>query len=274
MYLFERLIWSHRVESREKRDRWDEVQRREFGSSNVTVDPNAKVWSIHDLVDVDITDADSLYSFGEHCLDVRAAFQEEKRGLITFGFLGLAVGVNAYMFYVLVFSVWKIALYGYPDGTVAGADLYVAGLISTTLWLLLNYVIWKYAWRWIRVELFTQRHLIARFNRKTRQVYLNRPIYAGGNVVLDWDSAVAAIDPNEPDHLGMGGFLVLVFSNKRSPSDFEDVAFLGRPMSGNREIEGFWEYIRRYMEDGPEAVPKPKRLLPLWPSPVDRKSVV
>src|SRR5690606_30027373 len=72
-----------------------------------------------------------------------------------------------------------------------------------------------------------------------------------------------------PDHLGVGGFLVLVFSNKRSPSDFEDVAFLGRPMSGNREIEGFWEYIRRYMEDGPEAVPKPKRLLPLWPSPVE-----
>ena len=269
MYLFERLVWSHRVESREKRDRWDEVQRREFGPSSVAVDPNAKVWGIHDVVDVDITDAGSLYSFGEHCLDVRAAFQEEKRGLITFGFLGLAVGVNAYMFYVLVFSVWKIALYGYPDGTVAGADLYVAGLISTTLWLLLNYVIWKYAWRWIRVELFTQRHLIARFNRKTRQVYLNRPTYAGGNVVLDWDSAVAAIDPDDPDHLGVGGFLVLVFSNKRSPSDFEDVAFLGRPMSGNREIEGFWEYIRRYMEDGPEAVPKPKRLLPLWPSPVE-----
>jgi hypothetical protein len=28
----------------------------------------------------------------------------------------------------------------------------------------------------------------------------------------------------------------------------------------------FWEYIRRYMEEGPESVPKPKTVIGYWPS--------
>jgi hypothetical protein len=36
-------------------------------------------------------------------------------------------------------------------------------------------------------------------------------------------------------------------------------------MSGNKELVGFWEYIRRFMEEGPESVPRPKRLLKLHP---------
>lgn len=270
MYLVERLMWSHRIQSRERRDQWDEIECKEFGPSHVYVDPDAKTWGVEDSLNVLPTDAESIYATNDTFVDVRAAFQEEKRGLLTFGLITFG-GVLAYM-------LWGAVLEPFYYMAFKGTTFW-GGKTRTEDWLLLAfsfllfsgvfYLVFRYALPWVRVELLTQRHLIARFNRKTRQVYLNRPTYAGGNVVLDWDSAVAAIDPNEPDHLGMGGFLVLVFSNKRSPSDFEDVAFLGRPMSGNREIEGFWEYIRRYMEDGPEAVPKPKRLLPLWPSPVE-----
>lgn len=271
MYLFEKLIWTHRTQPISKRNQVDNEDGGFVSSSRLTFDPDAKEWGTRDPVDVVVTDADSTYGMNDTYLDVRAAFQEEKRGLITFGLLAL-VGTYTYLaFWQLgVEPAYSMLTSGViPSGrpSTAGDVFFVAYVLAISAGI--YYLIFRFAWPWVRVEIFTQRHLIARFNRKTRQVYLNRPSYAGGNVVLAWESAVAAIDPDDPDHLGMGGFLVLVFSNKRGPSDFEDVAFLGRPMRGNREIEGLWEYIRRYMEDGPEAIMKPKRLLPLWPSPVE-----
>lgn len=271
MYLIERLIWAHRTQPRGRRDRLDEDLAKEFGPSHIIYDPEAKAWGIHESVGARPYDAGSLYAVNDIFLDVRSAFQEEKRGLITFGFLGL-FGVWLY------FIVWKLCLHPgfyilflgrtpWARPIQVGDYIFVWALFVCSC--LVFWAFFKYAWPWVRVEVFTQRHLIARFNRQTRQVYLNRPSYAGGNVVLAWESAVAAIDPDEPDHLGIGGFLAVVFSKKNGPSDFEDFVFLGRPMRGNREIEGLWEYIRRYMEDGPDAVPKPKRLLPLWPSPVE-----
>lgn len=271
MYLFEKLMWSHRTQSPESRDARDDGGPSKVGVGRVSFDAGKKDWGVDDRLGVEASDAESVYTSNEVYLEVRAGFQEERRGLITFALIGI-FGVWFY------FLFWSLSLYPglhifFLGKTPWGRPIQVGDYFVVALFFVLGcVVIWlffKYAWTWVRVELFTQRHLVARFNRKTQQVYLNRPSDAGGNVVLAWESAVAAIDPDEPDHLGMGGFLVLVFSNKRSPSDFEDVAFLGRPMSGNREIEGFWEYIRRYMEDGPEAVPKPKRLLPLWPSPVE-----
>lgn len=271
MYLFERLIWSHRTQSQDKRDCSDEELRKEFGPSKVRIDPNAKGWGIHDRIEVEPTDAGSLYAFNDTYLDVRAAFQEEKRGLITFGFFGL-FGVWFY------FLFWSLSLYpGFYilvlGRTPWGRPIQTGDYFFIGIFFILGcgvlYLIFKYAWPWIRTELFTQRHLVARFNHRARQVYLNRPGYAGGVVALAWDAASPAIQPGDPDHMGSAGFLAVAFPQERSGVDFSDFMFLGRPMRGNREIEGLWEYIRRYMEEGPQAVPKPKRLLPLFPWPLE-----
>ncbi|NWB92591.1 hypothetical protein [Pseudomonas agarici] len=40
-------------------------------------------------------------------------------------------------------------------------------------------------------------------------------------------------------------------------------------MHGNQELVGFWAFIRGYMEEGPQTVPKPKRLLTLRPTPIE-----
>lgn len=50
-----------------------------------------KVWEYYEPVSDLPTDAESLYDFNDDYVDVRAAFQEEKRGLITFGFLSMAL---------------------------------------------------------------------------------------------------------------------------------------------------------------------------------------
>lgn len=271
MYLFERLIWSHRTQSQENRDRSDDELRKEFGPNKVRIDPDAKNWGIHHRVEVEPTDAESLYACNDTYLDVRAAFQEEKRGLITFGFFSLVGVFGYYLFWSLTLNPgFHILFLGTTpwDRPIQTGDYFAVGIFFV-LGCGVLYLLVKYAWPWIRTELFTQRHLVARFNRKTRHVYVNRPGYAGGKVTLAWEAASPAIQPDDPDHMGMAGFLAVAFPEERSGVDFSDFIFLGRPMRGNREIEGLWEYIRRYMEEGPQAVPRPKRLLPLWPSPVE-----
>src|SRR5690606_37650590 len=103
----------------------------------------------------------------------------------------------------------------------------------------------------------------------TRQVHLHRPKYAGGIVTLPWEATLAAINPQLPDSQGLGDTLALGWPHERTGAGFDEMAFVGPPLDGNREMEGLWEYIRRYMEDGPQSVPKPKSLRSRFPWPWD-----
>ena len=272
MFLFERMMWSVKKESPEKREFWrKETEQNGTGRGSVSerADEKSKLWEFYESASDTPTCADSLYGFEENCIDVRAAFQEEKRGLIAFAFLGLSVGLNSYMFYGFVWTVISVLVADFNTDKSVGIDGWLFGALIVCLWFVMNYYLWKYTWRWIRVELFTQRHLIARFNRKTRQVYVNRPDYAGGIVTLPWEAVIPAINPEDPDFMGIGGFLLLAFPSEHTGAGYDEVLMLGRPMHGNDELVGFWEFIRRYMEEGPQAVPKPKRLLPLSPTPIE-----
>lgn len=274
MYLFERVIWSGRTESPEQREYWaQEVAKTKEEIvalvPECTKPEDEKVWEHYDPVSDLATDAESLYDFNDTYVDVRAAFQEEKRGLITFGFLSMALVMNLYMFELSVVSLGCLAILGDGDYEAWQPEAVISWVLATATWSAMNYYLWKYTWRWFCVELFTQRHLIARFNRKTRQVYINRPSYAGGVVVLPWEAVLPAINPEDPDFMGVGGFLLLAFPSEHTGAGYDEVLMLGRPMHGNDELVGFWEFIRRYMEEGPQAVPKPKRLLPLSPTPIE-----
>jgi len=272
MFLFERMMWSVKTEDPETREHWKKEAATSKGvaSSIATrLDESAKLWEFYESASDVPTDAGSLYEFGENYIDVRAAFQEEKRGLIAFAFLALSIGLNSYMFYGFVWTVISVLVLDFNTEKAVGLDGWFFGVLIISLWFVMNYLLWKHTWKWVRVELFTQRHLIARFNRKTRQVYVNRPDYAGGVVTLPWDAVVPVINPEDPDFIGAGGFLILGFLSDHSGAGYDELLMLGRPMRGNQELVGFWEFIRRYMEEGPQAVPKPKRLLTLRPTPVE-----
>lgn len=272
MFLFERMMWSVKTEDPEAREHWkkDAATSEGVASSIATrLDENAKLWGVYESASDVPTDAGSLYEFGENYIDVRAAFQEEKRGLIAFAFLALSIGLNSYMFYGFVWTVIGVLVSDFNTEKSVGLDGWFFGVSIISLWFVMNYLLWKHTWKWIRVELFTQRHLIARFNRKTRQVYVNRPDYAGGLVTLPWGAVVPVINPEDPDFIGASGFLILGFLSDHSGAGYDELLMLGRPMHGNQEMVGFWEFIRRYMEEGPQAVPKPKRLLTLRPTPIE-----
>ncbi|MDD1969311.1 hypothetical protein NPS29_28645, partial [Pseudomonas putida] len=270
MYLIERLTWRHRTLSVAQRAETDEMMAESDKATRERLAATAKPGDddqlpLDEAASASPTDASSLYMVTEDYINVRAAFQEDKRGLITFGFISIALAFNAYLFYGFVCVPFYISINGsaYEESWEIGG--LITGFITSALWAFPNYFFWKYGWSWIRAELFTHRHLVARFNRKTRQVHINRPAYAGGVVTLPWDAVCAGVSPEDEEYMGVGGVLILSFMSEQTGAGYDEMMMLGRPMSGNAELVGFWEYIRRYMEEGPESVPRPKRLLKLHP---------
>jgi hypothetical protein len=201
----------------------------------------------------------------EHCLDVNAkgAYIVKGRGggawwmiwmAIAFGGSGIPFGI-----YI-----------GRPlDGVVY--FLFIGGGVLASL----------YVWP-IRVW---RNHIPIRFNRATRKVYFH---WKGTTYIEDWDTLRAYFkmqvgvsgvgapirDPqiNIEFHDAQGNaFTVFVVGTER----------LG--LTDEEQAATFWEYIRRYMEEGPQSVPAPdldvwnpaekSELLKLhWPLPVLRST--
>ncbi|MDD1969307.1 hypothetical protein NPS29_28620 [Pseudomonas putida] len=270
MYLFERFSWSCLTQSDEVRAKNDAMmaaresttRQRLTDSSNQS---DSQSIPLNESASECPTDANSLYLCNDRFIDVRASFQEDKRGVITFFFLAVMLCLNMFAWLGMVYTPFSIFFNGslYVSPYDLGTLLF--GVLASVLWLVMNYFMWRFGWGWVRAELFTHRHIVARFNHVTRQVHLNRPKYAGGVITLPWDAVIAAVSPTDEEYTGIGGVLVLGFMSEQTGAGYDEMMMLGRPMSGNAELVGFWEYIRRYMEEGPESVPQPKRLLKLHP---------
>lgn len=147
-----------------------------------------------------------------------------------------------------------------------------------SLYLLLSFtalvLIVKYTFRFLRLESFTARRIIVRFNRITRKVYLLRPEHLGGICIMNWDKAQMIVDKSESELDESGGFVVLAWEKgdgtdlRGSLTDNIEMTFVGKRARNSSELMAFWEYIRRYMEVGPSAAPAPKKLISKFPSPL------
>lgn len=103
-----------------------------------------------------------------------------------------------------------------------------------------------------------------RFNRRTRKVYFN---FKGKTYVENWDT-IRAYLTTQSGLTGVGAPI-------RDPQiNIEFDQGTGKPltvfllgtdrwdMTVDQKAAAFWEYIRRYMEEGPQAVPAPD--LDIW----------
>jgi len=141
------------------------------------------------------------------------------------------------------------------DGATYGWGHDVAGAIVVALFLFLVWLFKKLAYPIINKDYFTTRRILIRFNRVTRKVYIHRPPYAGGVKTYDWESMEALLDNQGGDVKGDGRLVV-------GWSDYEARKMIGGELvgraAGNEENgKAWWEYIRRYMEEGADSVPKP-----------------
>jgi hypothetical protein len=206
----------------------------------------------------------SVYEMNDTYIEVRTPF-DEKRGMVTAGalsFLAAPVGVGLPWLFE---SLAPELLTGQSrSGYILSVTDYVLTLFVATLILSLIVGSFYFGWKYWRLEAFVQRRLLVRFNRKTRKVYVHRPGYAGGVVALDWEECLsterdpAKLKPrNRPDSAMP---LILTWPPDRTGHDLMEMIYIGRWPRQVRESLQLWEFIRRYMEEGPDSVPRPRRL--------------
>ena len=178
--------------------------------------------------------------------------------------------------FALIFGVYP----GKPWITVEWWDGVLDIIMSLPLLIGVMVACKYFCWpNYIRPSCFTMLRGRIRFNRVTRKVYVLRPKFCGGNAVLDWDRVRAQLHWQSFDDLSTGihwkrpinlesmrrvgedwdRSLVLYwppFDENDPDAKGEDVVFVG-PTVKYDWTGPIWEYIRRYMEEGAEAVPEP-----------------
>lgn len=204
-----------------------------------------------------------VFALNDIYMEMRCGGLEERRGFITLLFLaGLAPMVHSWA--KITYSFLYLNIIRLPDFSIVTLTLTIFMLLMGAL---TAYLYIKYGFRITRLELLTSRHLLVRFNRITQQVHLHRPKYCGGIVTFPWKSTgSAAIDPAD-DALSNGMRLGLVWHPSRTGLPHMEMALVGKLGQGGSELRDEWEFIRRYMEDGPESIPRP-RLSTQLPSPI------
>uniref|UniRef100_UPI0018AA6929 DUF6708 domain-containing protein n=1 Tax=Burkholderia pseudomallei TaxID=28450 RepID=UPI0018AA6929 len=98
-------------------------------------------------------------------------------------------------------------------------------------------------------EFFTCVYYPIRFNRKTRNIHIFRDKRDGGILTVPWDSVFF--------HIGRGTdmkFLRDIRGEVMEGDIVKDTFALGHCAESDRPVLEMWEFIRRYMEEGPEAV--------------------
>ncbi|GEN22714.1 hypothetical protein HCU01_06630 [Halomonas cupida] len=213
------------------------------------------------------SDARSIYRMNDTYMDVRTFFDEWRGGVLV-GLSPLLLGVVGFPISFLI-PLLDVFIHGvWPNtGEKATAADYIGTIGMWGLWIIMV-VAFRYLFKIFRLECLVQRHIVVRFNRKTRKVYINRPNFAGGNKVYHWDDVVASVDPDDMvvTKKRKREILMLFFFKQRTGAEHHDAVFLGAPLRSEHELYALWEYIRRYMEEGPESIPKP-RCIPSFPWP-------
>ena len=268
MYFFEWLTYNGRTNVN-----YDEL----IHEANQQIESNEKKIPpirVTQRISEKISDNSSIYTYNSTYIDIRTP-NDEKRGLITL----IAGTGGALLSSMLILAFYFIAAHYLDRYRGDTTPIEIIDLISLHITPIIPiasmYFYVKYVFRYLRLESFTARRLIVRFNRVTRKVYLLRPKHLGGVVALDWDTAEVCIDPKMSELDGSGGFVMLGWDKETHSvrdadgnlkDDFE-ITFVGKPTRNASELLAFWEYIRRYMEVGPEAAPCPKKLIGKFPWP-------
>lgn len=199
-----------------------------------------------------------VYVYNDSVLEMRCGFFETHRGYVTFFTFGIFMILHAAWEGLL--SLFEGGVPSMPWGPDGGSYWRLLLLFNMLLLTLpTTYLYLRYGLAISRLEILTSRHLLIRFNRKTQQVYLHRPNSCGGIAVLPWKgitSEGAALDANE--EAGLNVPLVLTWGPAVTQTLRIEVAAVGRRGNNMSELRDEWEFIRRFMDEGPEGLPRPR----------------
>lgn len=269
MYMLERGAWVMQIDPKLRgqtetdmaRGLAEDRARKECGKDG------AGLVGIHDRVSDSPSADGSIYAFNETYIEIYAGALQERRGVVTILTLLLMYVVWTTAYVTVASLIGCITGTDPMNGSQATVGLYLFTAFTTIVSGGFYWAIYKWAWRWLRLENFVQRRLLIRFNRVTRQVYLHRPSYAGGLATLAWDQVSPEPAVDRPEWAGAGTQLMLAWTNDMTGLPYFHIMFVGKTADGTSDIVNLWEFIRSYMEEGPEAVPRPKKLLGKVPWP-------
>ncbi|WP_063630084.1 DUF6708 domain-containing protein [Pseudomonas mosselii] len=257
MYFFEWLSWLAAIDPKEEREAF-EKQNKTIKKKDIYEDEEEEsIAAAKKSVCAPPKSRGPVYVYNEHVLEMRCGMWEDKRGLITI--LSLTViAVIIFEFYFTTDSIKKLISLAYnyqgePYGELLVTTIFFLCLDPWLLWLYL-----KYGFRFTRFEMFTSRHLLIRFNRITQQVYLHRPAYCGGIVTLPWNGVSSSgADKKSAIASGVGLPLALTWSSAFTGTLRTELIWVGKSANNFTELQAEWEFIRRFMDEGPEGLPRP-----------------
>lgn len=264
MYLIEWMFWKMHIESGAERKASESAQTR---AQLRAAKDNYEEDLISELHFRPTSESPKMrgpvFAFTQTIMELRCGGSEEKRGLLTLATVGM-LGMLACGWIIISFELIKTNIKNLPE-----LDIIV---IPVTLFILaigagITYLYTRYGFRLTRLEMFTSRHMLIRFNRKTQQVHLHRPSYCGGIVTFAWTSTGSSATCPKDDWLSMGMRQGLVWHPRFTGLPHMEMAFIGKQGQGGSELRDEWEFIRRFMEEGPEGLPRP-RLSTRFPSPI------
>lgn len=196
---------------------------------------------------------------------------EAQRGLLGFATCFAPAGIIAVGVYGLGSTIVEtIQRVNVPGMSVRwGEFAFFVAVMSFVLWGM----VWLFrtlAWPFARKDYLTTRRVLIRFNRITRKVYVHHPPNAGGVQTYDWDAVIATLDnqaatsaiPVSKEEFNKGdGRLIMAWIDPVARK-MQGLLLVGRAAGNAARGRAWWEYIRRYMEEGPDSVPRP--WLRLW----------
>lgn len=228
-----------------------------------------KLYGPKDSVDVPWINARQLFDRNEHFIEWGSPMRDRAGALM----------ISALVAFLVILSFFGIAVLAVP-GTGKDELGWFAYVVVVFVAGFAWFAATVYWYNYLRSTLLTALCARYRFNRTTRKVYVARPRQFGGNVVLDWDRVRAHPDWRAPAGMKLepgyqhdpemrearanspGGFMMsrgLVmywppFDEDDPKRKGEDLLWVGQWRSGTSD----WEYIRRFMEEGGDAVPAPE----------------
>ncbi|WP_155290514.1 DUF6708 domain-containing protein [Pseudomonas parafulva] len=257
MYFVEWLTWLSYIDPKEERDAFNKQHKQPKLKDIYESDDLEMLASAKSSACDTPKSRGPVYVYNKQVLEMRIGMWEDKRGLISILSLTI-ISMIISDIYVFTSSIKILARLsqnynGEPYGERLFLALFFLSMGVGTLWLYL-----KFGLRFTRFEMFTSRHLLIRFNRTTQQVYLHRPSYCGGIVTLPWHGVMCSGSDKKYAAAGsLGVPLVLIWPPSFTGTLHPELVHVGKATNNFAELQAEWEFIRRFMDEGPEGLPRP-----------------
>lgn len=257
MYLFEWLTWFAYTDPKDEREAFEKRHKKARRKIAYESDDQEMIEAAKKSASNIPKSRGPIYIYNKHVLEMRSGMWEDKRGLISL-ISATVIGTAVSFLYMAALSLMRLLEMGKSaQDEPFGPQLFIA-LFSTSLALVIFLPYVKYGLRISRLEMFTSRHLLVRFNRITQQVYLHRPTSCGGIVTLPWHGVTSSgSDKKYATAAGVGLPLELLWPPSFTGTLHPELVHVGKASNNFAEQQSEWEFIRRFMDEGPEGLPRP-----------------